>query len=600
MHYVEVPVRPTIPCANKRFLTMSKQKKRPHDWWIVAGIAVLSLILGMLGFYQYASDRHGSPLGLPDILYRSLQLFTLESGGLQGPLPVTLEIARWLAPFTGVFAAVKGVLSLAHQQGRSSLRLRNIQDHAIVCGADQGSAHIAHELASNGVSVVVIDNHPTEASPYKLSPDIIQIKGNALDSAILGRVKVQTARYLFSATDSDVDNIGVVQEAQRIVNARERDKDGRVLNCYARVSDYRTRALFYTHPLFSDSSKRFNAQIFNIYDRGARLLFESCAPDRYRAIRGKDDPPASIMIFGFSPLAKSLVLHVARVGHYANGRKAVIRIIDEQAARQTAALSLSAPALEQLVNIQPYDCPIDGLSIACLKEIIASPPDVMYICAESDIQALTLARRLAVLPGYKDVPLVVTLLQKDALTKLLYKDNLVQNNTVQLFPLLDKTSDLKQIIGEQLDEAAKIIHELYLEDRFRQGETVESNASLVPWENLPEGIKDSNRGQADHLPVKLRAIGLTLEAALNAEDTWQFTAEEIRVLAEMEHRRWMADKRLDGWQPTAGKKDSKRKLSPLLVDFDDLPEGEKHKDEQAVVVHSRRLLENLRRQVTAV
>jgi len=576
---------------------MPKQKKRLHDWWVIAGIAVLSLTLGMLGFYQYTSDGYGSPLGLPDMLYRSLQLFTLESGGLQGPLPVTLEIARWLAPFTGVYAAIKGVLALAHQQGKSSLRLRNIQDHAIVCGANKGSAHIAHELVSNGVSVVVIDNNSMEASPYKLSPDIIQLTGNALDAAILQRAKVQTARYLFTATDSDVDNIGIVQEAQRIANARERDKDVRVLDCYARVSDYRTRALFYTHPLFSDSAKRFNAQIFNLFDRGARLLFESCAPDRYRAIRGKDDPPASITIFGFSPLAKSLVLHVARTGHYANDRKTVIRIVDEQAARQTAALSLSAPALGQLVNIQPHDCPIDGLSTTYLQEIIASPPDVMYICAESDIQALTLTRRLATLSGYKDIPLVVTLLQTDALTELLYEDKPAQNNTVQLFPLLDKTSDLRQIIGEQLDEVAKIIHELYREDRFKQGETVETNASLVPWENLPEGIKDSNRGQADHLPVKLRVIGLTLEDALNAADTWQFTAEQIRVLAEMEHRRWMADKRLDGWQPTAGKKDSKRKLSPLLVDFDDLPEAEKHKDEQAVVVHSQRLLENLRRQV---
>ncbi len=576
---------------------MPKQKKRLHDWWIVAGIAVLSLTLGMVGFYQYASDRHGLPLGLPDMLYRSLQLFTLESGGLQGPLPVTLEIARWLAPFTGVYAAIKGVLSLVHRQGKSSLRLRNIQDHAIVCGANQGSAHIAHELVNNGVSVVVIDNSSTKTSPYKLSPDIIQLTGNALDAAILQRAKVQTARYLFTVTDSDVDNVGIVQEAQRFLNAWERGKDGRVLDCYARVSDYRTRALFYTHPLFSDSTKRFNAQILNLFDRGARLLFESCAPDRYRAIRCKDDPPASILIFGFSPLAKSLVLHVARIGHYANDRKAVIRIVDEQAARQTAALSLSAPALEQLVNIQPHDCPIDGLSTACLQEIIASPPDVIYICTESDLQALTLARRLAVLPAYKAIPLVVTLLQTDALTELLDEDKPAQNNTIQLFPLLDKTSDLKQIIGEQLDEAAKMIHDLYREDRFKQGETVETNASLVPWENLPEGIKDSNRGQADHLPIKLRTVGLTLEEALNAADSWQFTDEQVRILAEMEHRRWLADKRLDGWQPTAGKKDSKRKLSPLLVDFDDLPEAEKHKDEQAVVVHIQHLLENLRRQV---
>lgn len=576
---------------------MSKQKKQFHDWWVVAGIALLSLTLGMVGFYQYASDRDGSPLGLLDLLYRSLQLFTLESGGLQGPLPVTLEIARWLAPFTGVYAAIKGALSLVHRQGKSLFRLRSIRDHAIVCGANQGSAHIAQELVNNGVSVVVINSNSTEASPYKLSPDIIQLTGNALDAAVLQRAKVQTARYLFTATDRDVDNIGIVHEAHRIVDAREREKDGLVLDCYARVSDYRTRALFYTHPLFSDSGKRFNAQIFSLFDRGARLLFESCAPDRYRAIRGQEDPPASIMIFGFSPLAKSLVLHVARIGHYANDRKAVIRIIDEQAARQTAALSLATLALEQLVDIQPHDHSVDGLSAAYLQEIITSPPDVIYICAESDIQALTLARRLASLPEYKEIPLVVTLLQTDALTELLYEDRRAQNENIQLFPLLDKTSDMKQIIGEQLDKAAKIIHELYREDRFKQDETVESNASLVPWENLPESIKDSNRGQADHLPIKLRAIGLSLDDVLKAADTPKFTPEQIHTLADMEHRRWMADKQLDGWQPTAGKKDRKRKLSPLLVDFDDLPEAEKHKDEQAMVVHSHRLLDNLRRQV---
>lgn len=575
MHYVGMPVRPVAPCDDKWIVAMQNQNNRIPDWWVIGIIAVLALILGMVGFYQYSSE-HGPPSGLLDLLYQSLQLFTLESGGLQGPLPVTLEMARWLAPLTGVYAAIKGVLSLVHRQGVSLLRLKNIRDHAIVCGANQGSAHIAHELVNNGVSVVVVDNNPMEASPYKHSLDIIQLAGNALDTAVLQRAKIQTARYLFTATDRDVDNIGIVHEAQRIVNTRERDKDERVLDCYARVSDYRTRALFYTHPLFSDSEERFNAQTFNLFDRGARLLFESCAPDCYRAIRGKDDPPASILVFGFSPLAKSLVLHVARIGHYANNRKATIRVIDEQAARQTAALSLSTPGLEQLVDIAPDDRSIDGLSAAYLQEFVARAPDVIYICTESDIQALTLARRLASLPGYKDIPLIVTLLQTDALTELLSEDKQAQNNTVRLFPLLDKTSGMQQIIGEQLDEAAKIIHELYREDRFKQGETVETNASLVAWENLPEGIKDSNRGQADHLPIKLRAIGLSLNDALNAADAPQFTPEQLHILADMEHRRWMADKRLDGWQPTAGKKDSKRKLSPLLVDFEPYKENNRY------------------------
>ncbi|VAW78426.1 hypothetical protein MNBD_GAMMA15-1487, partial [hydrothermal vent metagenome] len=282
----------------------------------------------------------------------------------------------------------------------------------------------------------------------------------------------------------------------------------------------------------------------------------------------------------------------AQTGHYANRKNPLITLVDAQATQQVSELVMLVPALEQLLDINTHNLSIDSLSTGQLQDVLGSPPNVIYICAESDIHAFTLAQRLASLPGLEGTTIVAGLLQTDTLTELLFEENQARHNNVKLFPLISKTSNLKQIIGEQQDEAAKIIHNIYCEDQLKQGGTVESNTSLTPWEKLPEGIKDSNRGQADHLLIKLRAIGLTLDEAVTTAEPLVFTPEQIDTLADMEHRRWAAGKRLDGWRPTSGKRDNKQKLSPLLVDFNDLPEEEKHKDK--VVVDSLRLIANLK------
>ena len=573
---------------------MLTQKKQVIDWWVLAGSAILSLLLGMVGFHQLSVDGGGPPLTVFDLLYQSLQLFTLESGNIQGSLPVSLEVARWLAPFTTFFAAIKGVLSLLHSQGKRMLRLKKMKGHAIVSDSGHRGAHIASELLKQDFDVVMIDNNLSDTASSVSASRMIHITGNPLNTDVLQHARIETARYLFAVTDDDAENIGTVHAAHTALNGEQGVEHDGPLDCFAHVSDYRTRALFYTHPLFSESGRAFNAQLFSLYDRGARLLFEQFAPDRYRAICNSEAAPVSTMIFGFSAFTKSLLLQAARTGHYANRKRMSVSIIDERAEQKLAALSLSAPALGRIIDIASHDIPHSGLSEDYLQDLLSRLPDVIYISMDSDIQGLTLARRLAGLPGYQDIPVVVALTQADSLTGLLCEEGLLKQGKLTLFPLLEKAGDIDQIVGGQQDEAAKIIHEMYREDQFAQGETTASNAALAAWEDLPESLKDANRGQADHLPIKFRAIGLSLEDALQSPQTLAFTPEQVHRLADMEHRRWVAQKQLEGWTYTTGTKDVEHKLSPLLLDFDELPETEKRKDERAVVVHSRRLLDNLK------
>lgn len=64
--------------------------------------------------------------------------------------------------------------------------------------------------------------------------------------------------------------------------------------------------------------------------------------------------------------------------------------------------------------------------------------------------------------------------------------------------------------------------------------------SELVWRDLPEHHRDANRYAADHVPVKHR-----IADALSDDRT----TDTIHCLSEIEHRRWCAEKFLDGWEP---------------------------------------------------
>ena len=105
---------------------------------------------------------------------------------------------------------------------------------------------------------------------------------------------------------------------------------------------------------------------------------------------------------------------------------------------------------------------------------------------------------------------------------------------------------------------------------------------MQPWEELPESLKESNRDQAAHIGTKLAAVGRGVVplADWDADRNTGFSHDEIELLAEMEHERWVEQRRLDGWTP--GPKDIVAKHTPYLVPWSALGEEVKEWDRQAV------------------
>lgn len=107
--------------------------------------------------------------------------------------------------------------------------------------------------------------------------------------------------------------------------------------------------------------------------------------------------------------------------------------------------------------------------------------------------------------------------------------------------------------GEDLEIIAQAIHEQYIEDRkINKTYNPTNEDSHKSWVELKEDFKDSNRQQAQMIPIRLRTIGIYLRkiespSGLTPEKKVILTDEQVEFLAQQEHERWMSEKLRKGW-----------------------------------------------------
>src|SRR5258708_40077100 len=92
-----------------------------HFRWALLGFAaVIAFALGWVGYTKYLNELYAErvlkhPPQAADIAYETVKLFLMGSPGTTG-LPVTIQIARILAPVVAGYAALSGLALLFHDR----------------------------------------------------------------------------------------------------------------------------------------------------------------------------------------------------------------------------------------------------------------------------------------------------------------------------------------------------------------------------------------------------------------------------------------------------------------------------------------------------
>jgi hypothetical protein len=133
---------------------------------------------------------------------------------------------------------------------------------------------------------------------------------------------------------------------------------------------------------------------------------------------------------------------------------------------------------------------------------------------------------------------------------------------------------------EEFAKAAQKAHEEYVRSAIPKG------PSVLPWQDLPEDLKDSNFHQIAYAENILRTAGLGIRPMSDAgkpllDIEAVVGTDGVERLAEMEHGRWNAQRLLLGWR-WAETKDVAKKLSPYLVPWNELSRGIQEFDLSAV------------------
>ncbi|MCK5740546.1 hypothetical protein KAH55_15260, partial [bacterium] len=261
-----------------------------------------------------------------------------------------------------------------------------------------------------------------------------------------------------------------------------------------------------------------------------------------------------------------------RMAHYANQKKARITIVDRIAQSRYAAFEQRYPAIKEICDINCVEMDADNPNVLRLLEMAADIPEAIVsiaLCFQNFIQNLVKGLDISHHLKNNEIPIFIRSTNE-------FEDENLLGRYQHNFIMYGKYSDIggsERLFRHKLDQLAMVNHAQFIAHR-KADETFGTGEADQPWDLLDPKYKNSNRQAADHIEVKLRAIGCQAVKKQDAEAQHQpgliaFEADEIEIMAMMEHERWVAERLLGGWMPGT---DKPRRRSPFLVSWEKLDE----------------------------
>ena len=317
-------------------------------------------------------------------------------------------------------------------------------------------------------------------------------------------------------------------------------------------------------PLTIPGGSHLPVETFDPEAEAARALLARWPP------HSEMDPPYGqvphILFAGLAAPAPALLVQTLRLFHYGDAQP-VITLADEDPEALREQVLAAYPQAGQFCRLRFIDLEDTGLGDA-------PPVTGAFVCLTSPDQGLTTARNLA-----------LAIARAQRVTPLIH---LEIGDTIpaagpgdwdgQLVPFswLHEACNPKVLLDGRGDELARVIHEHYRDSIAAQGRDPDAEPAGRSWERLDTSYRNASRHQADHLQAKLAILDCR---AVREElvESFTFAPLEAERLAVVEHKRWAADRYLDGWT-YAPERNNARKQHPQLIPYDDLSEPMKDLD----------------------
>ncbi|HTV12026.1 MAG TPA: NAD-binding protein [Acidimicrobiales bacterium] len=513
-----------------------------------------------------------SPLPWSDRLYFTLQLFKGSTNG-SPPYPLSLEIARWAALGTTLYAAYRALGALFADR-LVRFRIRQVaKGHVVVCGLGSCGTRVAHGFRSGDAEVISVELRPTpgQVSEHR-DRGMFVIEGDAAAESSLRAARVARASTIVVCCGNDAVNARVARAARGLAGSGPRAP-----RCLVHFDDEDMCGLLEGGQV-GTSLPEF--ELFNVFQAGPRILLDAY-PGAYSDTAGR---PPQVVVVGAGRMATSVVVEAARRRCLEAEAVAPMRLalVAPDATTVARRLLLRYPHLSQSCDLDAVDVDIAN-DYAAVSQLPTAEllPGLAFVCLDDDDDGMraTLRLRRAYDPAVSIVACSLWLADSSQAVMALGSSEATAN--VRGVGLLDLVCDPRALLAGDIDVLAQAFHAGYLAGERARGTTVQENPSAVAWKDLPEERRQSNREQAAGMHQVLSRGGFALVRAVDWLPPIVLSEEEVRRLGPLEHERWARYREAQGWRYGPAR-DDRQRLNPALVPFEQLDSLNQERTYEAV------------------
>jgi len=545
------------------------------QYLVLIFILIAIFFLGLWGQYEIAPQLFTTRGA--DAIYQVLMLFGLEGDWTSSVdhLPWQLQVTRFLAPLASIIG-VLFVLTRGAWIEAVNYFIRYNKEHVIIAGLGDKAWQFIQTCHPHYSLVVVELRSDNLLVERARALGVKVIVGDILSEGMWDRVRLERAKHLVALTGDDGTNVELAIKARSFLRQQNSRPDHQ-LRIHLHIADTLSKRLEGYPKFFSDAAFA-EINFFSVYDLTARIILEQYPPEIFADVFGQKQ--VHLAIYSFSRLAEHILLEAIRICHFANGSRVRFTILDEHAADREEYLNNAFPRIRELCDIEFVQSSVPLRSpraVSDLPEQLLESVTAHMICFPSDSDSLELAlvlRDTLLKTRNSNSPILVRMQQSSGLAQLLESNRGLPEIPDGLYPfgMFDEALHYENILSDGLDRLARVLHIDYLTRRGDVDIDRRLYSSLSEWHTLPEPERKSNRLQADHLKMKLRAVRCVTTNVPNPN--FQFTDEEAELMAKMEHERWRSNKIFEGWQGGLDRIEG-AKVNPYIIDWQDLSEEER-------------------------